>query len=208
MNFGLTYNKKKVYLTEDTVPWEHEQFSKKKILAGTLAGKESASFDIFNRTLFSDITIDKQILKRNIKFLSESLLAFLFDYDIRNFTIFKDDEALLDELSIETAINYFSKIPRSPLNIAKNSGFNNYIFNILTNYLTKTQKQSFEYNEMKFYDTNSGNIKVYSTKSKLIDLYLLIVVIVYLFIVYVYTKVIFILILGVYQFPSWVEIWL
>jgi hypothetical protein len=189
MNFDLNFNKKKVYLTETTVPWEHEQFSKKKILAGSLSGKESASFDNFNRTLFNDIAIDKHVLKRNIKFLSESLLAYLFDYDIRNFTIFKDDEALLDELSLETAINYLNKISRFPLNIVKNSAFNNYLYNIFTNYLTKTKRQSFEYNEMKFYDTNSGSIKVYSTKSKLIDLYLLIVVLFYLFIVYVYTKV-------------------
>ncbi len=39
--------------------------------------------NIFNRTNINDNQINKPILKRNIKFLAESLLAFLFDYDIK-----------------------------------------------------------------------------------------------------------------------------
>jgi hypothetical protein len=191
MGFNLSYNKKKVFLTEKNVPWEHEQFSKKKILAGTFSARDQAPHGNFNRTLFNDLNIDKQVLKRNIKFLSESLLAFIFDYDIRNFTIFKDDETLLDEMSLETFITYLNKISRFPLNIVKNSGLNNYLYNIFTSYLTKTQRQPFEYKEMRFYDTNAGSIKIYSAKSKLIDLYLLLIVLCYLFVVYVYTKVIF-----------------
>ena len=31
MNITLNYNKKKVFLNNKVVPWEHEQFSKKKI---------------------------------------------------------------------------------------------------------------------------------------------------------------------------------
>jgi len=38
---------------------------------------------MFNRASFLDTTIDKKVLKKNIKFLAESLLAFLFDYDIK-----------------------------------------------------------------------------------------------------------------------------
>lgn len=59
----------------------------------------------------------------------------------------------------------------------------------MTNYLTKTQRQAFDYNELKFYDTNSGTIKIYSVKSKLIDLYLLFIILFYLFALYVYTRV-------------------
>jgi hypothetical protein len=189
MNFNLNYNKKKVFLTENFVPWEHEQFSKKKILAGTLSGRQSPSLNNFNRTIISDTYVNKVTLKRNIKFLSESLLAFLFDYDIRNFTIFKDDENLLDEHSIETFINYLNKISRFPLNVQKGSAFNNYLYGIISQYLQKTQRQPFDYKDIKFYDSNSGNIKIYSVKSKLIDLYLLLSVLLYLFVLYVYTKV-------------------
>ena len=44
--------------------------------------------NIFNRTNIFDNQIQKPNLKKNIKFLAESLLAFLFDYDIKvNFKI-------------------------------------------------------------------------------------------------------------------------
>lgn len=189
MNFTLDYIKKKVFLESKIVPWEHEQFSKKKILSATLSHKTTPVNNIFNRSIITDNTINKHLLKRNIKFLSESLLAFLFDYDIKNFTIFKDDENLLDELNVESFTNYLKKISRFPLNIQKGSQFNNDLFNSLNAYLQKPQRQTYEYKDMKFYDSNSGFIRVYSVKSKLIDLYLLLSILFYLFILYVYTKV-------------------
>ena len=90
MNFNLNFIKKKIYLSAKVVPWEHEQFSsnytiyiEKKILAATLSGMKTPITNIFNRTNIIDNQIDMHILKRNIKFIAESLLAFLFDYDIK-----------------------------------------------------------------------------------------------------------------------------
>jgi len=77
--------------------------------------------------------MDKLILKRNIKFLSESLLSFLFDYDIKNFTIFKDDETLLDEQNLDSYINYLQKVSRFPTNIQKGAVFNNELYNVIKN---------------------------------------------------------------------------
>jgi len=189
MNLPLNYAKKKVFLTNNVVPWEHEQFSKKKILAGTLSSKENPVEDLFNRTLLTDTATDMSRLKRNIKFLAESLLAFVFDYDIKNFTIFKDDENLLDESNLESYLNYLKKISRFPLNIQKASHFNNDLMSYLNNYLVKTQRQVFELKDYKFFNSNSGNIKIYTVKSKLIDLYLLILILLYLLAIYIFTKV-------------------
>ncbi len=206
MNFTLNYVKKKVFLSSTTVPWEHEQFSKKKILSGTLSGNAVPAVNNFNRTLITDTLINKVTLKRNIKFLAETLLAFLFDYDIRNFTIFKDDENLLDENNLESFLNYLKKVSRFPLNIQKGSQLNNDLFSFFNSYLTKATRQNFEYKDIKFFDANSGNVKIYSVKSKLIDLYILIAILFYLFVIYVYTKVSFILSLGIQKFHRWSQI--
>ncbi len=189
MEFDVNYIKKKVFLTNKVVPWEHEQFSKKKILSATISGNKNPTVNNFNKTLLHDNYINMDSLKKNTKFLAESLLSFLFDYDIKNFTIFKDDENLIDELNLETFINYIKKIPRSALNLQKGSSFNNYLFSFMNMYLTKTQRQTFEYKDLKFFDSNSGNIKVYTVKSKLIDLYLLVVILIYLLLVFIYTRV-------------------
>ena len=188
MNVNLTYIKKKIFLTNKYVPWEHEQFSKKKIISGTLSSIKDPIDSDFNRTVLTDITVDKEILQRNIKFVAESVLAFLFDYNISKFAIFKDDENFIDNKNIDSWISYFKKASRFPLNIEKGSSINNNIFNFLNTYLTKAKRQSFDYDELKFYENNSGDIKIYSVKSKMIDLYLLIAIFSYLIVLYIYTK--------------------
>lgn len=200
MDFNINYVKKKVFLTNKVVPWEHEQFSKKKVLSGTISGRKLPTVNNFNKTLLHDNSIDMGNLKRNTKFLAESLLSFLFDYNIKNFTIFKDDENLIDELNLETFVNYLKKISRFPLNIQKGSSFNNYLFNFMSLYLAKTQRQAFEYKDLKFFDSNSGNVKVYTVKSKLIDLYLLLTILIYLLLVFIYTRVIFYFFFSLFTF--------
>ena len=55
MNINLNYIKKKVFLTEDFVPWEHEQFSKRKIISATLSTLSEPPENIFTRSLFTDV---------------------------------------------------------------------------------------------------------------------------------------------------------
>lgn len=141
MEVDLQYVKKKIYLKNKNVPWEHEQFSKKKIYSATLSGLSKPVNHMFNRTSILDTKIEKSVLKKNIKFLAESLLSFLFDYDIKvciiyiirkNFTIFKDDDTLLDDNNLDSYITYLGKISRFPINIQKSSLINNDLYNVST----------------------------------------------------------------------------
>jgi len=91
MGINLNYIKKKVFLSEDFVPWEHEQFSKRKIISATLSTLKAPPEGIFTRNLFTDTDMDLNTVSKNIKFIVEALLDFLFDYDNTKFTIFKDD---------------------------------------------------------------------------------------------------------------------
>ena len=130
MNINLNYIKKKVFLSEDFVPWEHEQFSKRKIISATLSTLNTPPENVFTRNLFTDIDMDLNIVSKNIKFIVESLLEFLFDYDNTKFAL----------------------------------------------------------NEIQFYENNSGDIKIYTVKSKIIDLYLLLGILIYLLFIYIYIK--------------------
>lgn len=186
MSIDLHYNKKKVFLSEKIVPWEHEQYSKKKILTSTLSGRNKSVESLFDVKPVLDTEINTKALKKNIKYIIESLFSILFD--IENIDIFKDDESVVDELNIKSLVSFFQKYPRGPLNVVKGSQVNNDLFSIMSTYLTKVQKQSFEYKDLKFFDSNSGTIRVYTVKSKMIDLYLLGAVIMYLTVLYVYVK--------------------
>ena len=188
MDINLNYIKKKVFLSEDFVPWEHEQFSKKKIISATLSTLNSPPENIFTRNLFTDVEIDLNIVSKNIKFIVESLIQFLFDYDSTKFTIFKDDKTLIDNKNLESLYNYLKKTPRFPLSIERGSKFNNDMYNYFSSYLQKVKKESFEFNDIQFYENNSGDIKIYTVKSKIIDLYLLLGILIYLLFIYIYVK--------------------
>ena len=188
MGIELNYVKKKVFLTEDFVPWEHEQFSKRKIISATLSNMESPYDNIFTRNLLTDVDMNLDRVKLNIKFIAESLLKFLFDFDNTKYNIFKEDETLVDTKNIETMSNYLKKTSRFPLSIERGSKFNNDLFNYFNSYLQRTKRDAFEFNDYNFYENNSGEIKVYMVKSKILDLYLLFAILVYLFVIFVYIK--------------------
>ena len=188
MGIELNYVKKKVFLTEDFVPWEHEQFSKRKIISATLSNLDTPYENIFTRNLLTDVDMNLDRVKLNIKFIAESLLKFLFDFDNTKYNIFKEDETLVDEKNVETMSNYLKKTSRFPLSIERGSKFNNDLFNYFSSYLQRTKRDSFEFNDYNFYENNSGDIKVYIVKSKIIDLYLLLAIFVYLFGIFVYIK--------------------
>ena len=188
LKIELNYVKKKVFLTEDFVPWEHEQFSKRKIISATLSNLDTPYENIFTRNLLTDVDMNLDRVKLNIKFIAESLLKFLFDFDNTKYNIFKEDETLVDEKNVETMSNYLKKTSRFPLSIERGSKFNNDLFNYFSSYLQRTKRDSFEFNDYNFYENNSGDIKVYIVKSKIIDLYLLLAIFVYLFGIFVYIK--------------------
>ena len=188
MNINLNYIKKKVFLTEDFVPWEHEQFSKRKIISATLSTLSEPPENIFTRNLLTDVDMNLKKVKRNIKFIAESLLKFLFDYDNTKYTIFKDDEELIDIKNLKTMYNFLKKISRFPLSIEKGSKFNNDMYNYFVQYLQRVKRESFEFNDLQFYEHNSGDIRIYTVKSKIIDLYLLLAILIYLLAIYIYVK--------------------
>ena len=188
MDINLNYIKKKVFLSEDFVPWEHEQFSKKKIISATLSTLNAPPENIFTRNLLTDIDMDLNVVSKNIKFIVESLLQFLFDYDSTKFAIFKDDKTLIDDKNLATLYNYLKKTPRFPLSIERGSKFNNDMYSYFSSYLQKVKKESFEFNDIQFYENNSGEIKIYTVKSKIIDLYLLLGILIYLLFIYIYVK--------------------
>ena len=188
MNINLNYIKKKVFLTEDFVPWEHEQFSKRKIISATLSTLSEPPENIFTRNLLTDVDMNLKNVNKNIKFIAESLLKFLFDYDNTKYTIFKDDEELIDITNLKTMYNFLKKISRFPLSIEKGSKFNNDMYNYFIQYLQRVKRESFEFNDLQFYEHNSGDIRIYTVKSKIIDLYLLLAILIYLLAIYIYVK--------------------
>jgi hypothetical protein len=76
MNIPLEHVHKKINISDTTVYWEHEQFSRKRILAATLSGQSKP--DAAARTSILDTTIDHSTLMRNILFVANSLAKHIY----------------------------------------------------------------------------------------------------------------------------------
>jgi hypothetical protein len=99
---GVDFNivQKKINISDSSVQWEHEQFSRKKILAGTIShiaigAPGFARSDIFDKAFVfcvhaypgtPDLTchcvclsVDASVLQKNIQFLAESLAKLVFN---------------------------------------------------------------------------------------------------------------------------------
>ena len=62
------------------------------------------------------------------------------------------------------------------------------MYNYFIQYLQRVKRESFEFNDLQFYEHNSGDIRIYTVKSKIIDLYLLVAILAYLLAIYIYIK--------------------
>ena len=87
---------KKIDLSDPEVYWQHEQFSRKRVLAGTVSHHKDASPSFEHGSIF-DRHVNLAILKRNIKFLAEVLASHIYGFHG------KDLEVFTGSLSINSA---------------------------------------------------------------------------------------------------------
>lgn len=78
MNIPFTVLQKKIASANAEVPWQHEQFSKKRILAGTVSGEPAPLAPMARSNIF-DRNTDQTLMLRNTKFVAESLARCIYD---------------------------------------------------------------------------------------------------------------------------------
>lgn len=83
MNIELSVVHKKVNISSEHTPWEHEQFSKKHVLGVTLSGLPTPPNYLMRSSLF-DTPIDVEILKRNTKFIAEVLARVVYGIHVES----------------------------------------------------------------------------------------------------------------------------
>mmetsp|Transcript_18043 Transcript_18043/g.2945 ORF Transcript_18043/g.2945 Transcript_18043/m.2945 type:complete len:108 (+) Transcript_18043:862-1185(+) len=76
----LRYVKKKVNIGDPYVPWLHENFAKRRVVAATLSARGVPYTKIVeSETIFDRVErADLKVLERNVKFIAESLGRFIY----------------------------------------------------------------------------------------------------------------------------------
>jgi hypothetical protein len=193
MEIPLSFIQKKIKLDDDTVYWEHEQFSRNKVISGTLSARPSAvaPFDRINSydTLPS---LKADTLQRNVRFLAEVLVHHIYDrhdlpYDLISSLVSADG------YSLATWTKTFQEYARvagfmgesEPLLTGIQDALKQYCTNVVVenNQIKNTPGNAFPYT---FYTPTEGTVGVFKVKPVTFDVVFLLAIIVYLSILHIY----------------------
>ncbi|XP_011315449.1 nicalin [Fopius arisanus] len=177
---------KKINLAEESLAWEHERYSIRRLPAATLSSLKS--HDDPGRASILDVTREGQTerLHRHTSIVAEALARHL--YGVNSTWIFSPPVEVSKE-SLSVWMNYLTSQSRSvPLLADKNNPLVNSLQEIMSRYLidvrTTFHTPDKRDPEFVFYDISKTNMNVYSVKPAIFDLFLTIAISLYLGVVY------------------------
>ncbi|KOC68448.1 Nicalin-1 [Habropoda laboriosa] len=177
---------KKINLAEETLAWEHERYSIRRLPATTLSTLKSHEDPI--RTTILDTVQTGQIdrLYKHTQVVAEALARHI--YNLSSSQIFTDPLDVSKE-SLSLWFSYLASQPRAaPLLADKNNMLVGTLKEAMARYLGDVKitlhspdKQDPEF---VFYDVTKAMLNVYSVKPAVFDLFLTIAIILYLGVIY------------------------
>ena len=184
MNIDLNMVSKEIESDTRINSWHHEEFERKDILSITISSKSKIN-KLNNGTSILDRyeNLSKNILYKNIKYLSKVLISLI--YDDNNID---NDNNILNERYINNYINYLSKTPRFGPYHHKSSYLKKLKSDLQLNCHETHSMQYIENTNQKFYTTDVIQINVFPVKPWIFDILYLISTLTYLFIVYIIIK--------------------
>jgi len=192
MNIHLESVHKKIDLNSGEIDWPHEQFSFKRILAGTLSSHPVPQPKLTRDHIFTTKdTVNTTILERNTKFIAEALSKHLFnlpDSPSEKLEVFSGSLSLSEDF-IESTFAAFSQVPRVLPFLNKKTPAHSLLNKLLSSYLSIVSNSSFSLDtNYVFYDGLKTSMNVYKVTPISFDLLLLASISIYLGILYVALK--------------------
>lgn len=194
MNIPFQIIHRKINMSSTQVPWPHQQFAKKKVLAATLSSNQYENQHVDNNfSNINDIHVNITLLTRNIKFVNRVLEKIIFDIPNDSKISVTDKEYGVSLKFVESIINTLSKTPRMMPYFAKDSNYLpviQYLEKLFQNYLQEVSKTNTPitnemYSEIAF-TSPKAVILSYRNKPALFDLSLSAIILFYLFSIFAY----------------------
>lgn len=178
---------KKINLAEETLAWEHERYSIRRLPAATLSTLKN--HDDPSKTTVLDVMKEGQIdrLYKHTRVVAEALARHI--YNLSSSQIFKEPLDVSKE-SLSLWFTYLSSQPRAaPLLADKHNllvstlkeAMTRYLGDVKVTLLTPDKRDP----EFVFYDVTKATLNVYSVKPAVFDLFLTIAIVIYLGVLYV-----------------------
>ncbi len=171
----------------------------KKIHGATLSAKPTASAHILDKGIIEDTTyapdnvtlasVEKKILKRNIEAVAEALTKIMYGISDTKNSVFANGYEGLGSGFMEQVERYLQQTARFPTKLVKGSETMKALGKIISKAMPNATKHTFEYKDMEFFANAQSRMKVIKTKSRLIDMFLFVVIAAYLLVLYAYMTV-------------------
>jgi hypothetical protein len=142
-DFPLEYSKKKINIADPFVPWQHENFSRRRVIGTTLSSRDTSNTKLLDHSSIFDRELNKSVLERNIRFITETLIRFLYDYKETEKLIIYSKPDLVNMTRIEEVEQRFRETTRFPSELTPNSPIAKEIHANFTQYTNELVKKSF-----------------------------------------------------------------
>lgn len=179
---------KKINLASETLAWEHERFSLNKIPAMTLSHFQSHK-DADRATMTDTLdTLDKKALLKNIRFLANSLISFIYRNNENIPEHLLTEELDTSEEAVSSWLSQLCSVPRSASLLTKNHPLVANFFSHFNHYLQETIKLPVRVQtkepEFVFFNEEQATLVIYNVKPAAFDLLLTLAISAYIGAVY------------------------
>jgi len=181
MNISFDVFQRKINVSSPAANWQHEQFSRKRILAATLSSKSRPS-PLFNGASIFDTRrrVDSAQLQRNIKFVAEVICKQL--YGNQDWDVIKDALGVNPHF-VDSWLDFLGSQPRATQYLSQNDDVMTHVDRVLRQSTQPdgVKKMTFVLdNGFKFYKATAEEMSAYKVKPITFDIFLAIAIVVYL----------------------------
>lgn len=176
MNVSFDVVRRKIDLSDPEVYWQHELFSRKRVLGATLSSDRHPRPSFDHVSLFNT-EVDMPVLLRNIRLIAEVVAHHVYELHGENLQVFQDSLALnkqfvqawhsvlAKETSMQSLMNSGTKDPKSAPVI-------NGLERVLLKYLGSVKSEVFalDTSAIRFYDTTQVLMSAFRGKPMTFDL--------------------------------------
>lgn len=177
--FPLTYQKKKINIADPFVPWQHENFSRRRVIGATLSNRETPYTKLIDHGSIFDVALNVTTLERNIRFITETLIRFLYDYKEEDALILYEKPDLVNKTRIAEVQDRLSSSSRFPTMLTPTDDLTKEIYANFSQYTDGLQRTPFPLEEYTLYSSKPETMQVYKVKPAILDFYFFIAVLTY-----------------------------
>jgi len=180
-NFPLTYAKKKINVADSFVPWQHENFARRKVVGATLSSLEVPRTRILDHSDIFDTHIDYEALERNIRFVAEVTAKCIYAAEEKPGLLLYEKQDLVKREKLEELGQKISNSTRYPAKLTPGAGITDLLVANLQNYTGKSlKKKAFPLDDTILYGSKPETLNIYRVKPPILEFYIFLGVLGYL----------------------------